>query len=131
MTKKVTVFCDVNFQIPLSIEVEVEESENLEKTLKEVMSHKGLINKNLKERFNLWDLVNARVLKYTNQYFNTETNEWVWLTDGFTLAHNGNYPEESPFVGVRLEDVIQRGEYVYVKENAIDKRKVEGVVDGD
>lgn len=125
MKKKVEVFCDVNVQIPLSIEVEVEESENLKKTLNEEMDYKNLIDKSLKERFKLWNLVNARVLKYTNQYFNKEANEWVWLTDGFTLAHNGNYPKESPFVGVRLEDVVQRGEYVYIKENAIDKTKVE------
>ena len=118
--KNVQVFCDVNVQIPLSIQVEVEDIENLKQDINDSINFNLLIPKLLKDKFDLIDCVNARVLKSDVQYLDLETNTWKSLQENFLLNHNGGYPKESPWKNVELEDVVQLGEYVYVKEDAYD-----------
>lgn len=119
--KKVEIFCDVNVQIPLSMEVEVEDVENLKQLIRDSINIERLVYKTLKEKFNLVDCVNARVLKHDDQYLDPETNTWEWIQQHFSFNHNGNFPEESPWKDVELKDVVQRGEYVYIKEEVLEE----------
>tara|TARA_A100001515_G_scaffold143388_1_gene144373 strand:+ start:513 stop:875 length:363 start_codon:yes stop_codon:yes gene_type:complete len=120
MTKKVTVFCEAEVHIPMEVEVEVDG--DVKDSVMKLLNEEKLVRNLLRKNFNLVDFINCRLLKCDNQYFDKDKNDWEWAGMDFSLCHNGKYPEESPFKGVKLEDVVQRGKFVYIKE---------GVVDGD